>query len=188
MPETPAPGTPTAAPPVPMPDTVPDMVPHTGAASPGPSPAPFVGDYLLYLMARASHALSAEFHARLRRTGTSVPEWRVMATLSALDGGEAGGETVGALAAACLMQQPTMTKLLDRMERAGLVARDADARDRRRVTVRLTATGRDRVAGLIAAARAHEAEAMARLGPLGHELKAALRRLLAGESPDAKGR
>ena len=144
--------------------------------------ASFIQGYLLYLLARASHELSAEFHARLRRLGVSVGEWRVLATLSGPRGergGEGGGETVGALAAACLMQQPTMTKLLDRMERAGLVARVGDAGDRRRVTVVITETGRLRVAGMLEAARAHEAEAMARLGPVGEELKAALRRLLA---------
>lgn len=148
------------------------------AALDGDNAASFIQGYLLYLLARAAHDLSAEFHARLRSMGASVREWRVLATLSGPSDG-LSGETVGSLAAACLMQQPTMTKLLDRMERGGLVARVSDARDRRRVTVVITPAGQRRVAGLLDAARAHEAEAMERLGPIGEDLKDALRRLLA---------
>ena len=128
----------------------------------------FVDDYLLSLLARASHAVSAEFHARLRARGVGVPVWRVLATLSGgmshggggTDGGP--GETVTGLARACLLQQPTMTKVLDRMERDGLVRRSPDAADRRVVRVALTQRGTAMVAELLVAARAHEAELLAR--------------------------
>ncbi|WP_376098787.1 MarR family winged helix-turn-helix transcriptional regulator [Roseomonas sp. CCTCC AB2023176] len=153
-------------------------MPHRAAFPDAPADpadaASFIQDYLLYLLARASQDLSAEFHARLRRMGFSIREWRVLATLSG-----PAGVTVGTLAEACLTQQPTMTKLLDRMERAGLVARTADPGDRRRTTVTITTAGRTRVAGMLAAARAHEAEILTRLGPIGEDLKDALRRLLA---------
>lgn len=116
----------------------------------------FVDDYLLALLARASHAVSAEFHGRLKAQGIKVPVWRVLATLS-----DGQAMTVGTLAAACVMQQPTMTKLLDRMERDGLVRRRAGTADRRLVEVRLTARGSRAVAGLLDQARAHEAELLA---------------------------
>ncbi len=120
----------------------------------------FVDDYLLALLARASHAVSAEFHARLRARGVGVPVWRVLATLSGLPKGN--GETVSGLANACLLQQPTMTKVLDRMERDGLVRRRTDRRDRRVVRLTLTARGETMLAELLVAARAHEAEVTAR--------------------------
>jgi hypothetical protein len=45
--------------------------------------ARFIDDYLLYLLARASHAISAEFHEQLRRRGVSVRKcsrgWRCAA-------------------------------------------------------------------------------------------------------------
>ncbi|WP_338147806.1 MarR family winged helix-turn-helix transcriptional regulator [Neoroseomonas terrae] len=113
-------------------------------------------DYLLSLLARASHVVSAEFHERLRSRGVSVPVWRVLATLSG------GPETVTVLAEACLLQQPTMTKVLDRMERAGLVTRLQDARDRRLVRVHLAPKGEAMLGDLLSAARAHEAEVVAR--------------------------
>lgn len=119
--------------------------------------ARFIDDYLLYLLARASHAVSAEFHEQLRRRGVSVPVWRVLASLV---GGQ--GETVTGLAEICLLQQPTMTKLLDRMVRDGLVQRAQDSRDRRVVRVGLTPKGDQMVQDLVQAARQHEAEVLAR--------------------------
>ena len=136
----------------------------------------FIDDYLLYLLARASHAISAEFHEQLRRRGVAVPVWRVLASLV---GGE--GETVTGLATVCLLQQPTMTKLLDRMVRDGLVERAQDVRDRRVVRIRLTPRGQTTVTDLLDMARQHEAEVLARhdladSGPLKELLRAIIAR------------
>ena len=92
---------------------------------PNQSEARFIDTYFLYLLARASHLMSASFHDQLRRRGVQIPVWRVLASLV----GSPHGETVTGLAEVCLLRQPTMTKLLDRMVRDGLVRRDADARD-----------------------------------------------------------
>jgi DNA-binding MarR family transcriptional regulator len=132
----------------------------------------FVDDYLLSLLARASFVVSSEFHERLRARGVSVPVWRVLATLSG------GAETVTALAEACLLQQPTMTKVLDRMERDGLVKRAQDRRDRRLVRIHLAPRGEAMLGDLLAAARAHEAEVVAR-HPDAAAIKDLLRALIA---------
>lgn len=118
----------------------------------------FIDDYLLYLMARASHLISAEFHHELRKRGVTVPVWRVLASLV----GSPEGETVTGLADTCLLQQPTMTKLLDRMVRDGLVRRSQDGRDRRVVRVELTPQGEAKALELVAAAKQHEASVLAR--------------------------
>ncbi|MBL6455435.1 MarR family transcriptional regulator [Belnapia sp. T6] len=111
----------------------------------------------MYLLARASHRVAEEFHAQLRRRGVPVPVWRV---LSGLLG--SSSETVTGLAEICLLQQPTMTKLLDRMVRDGLVTRTQDARDRRVVRVALTERGQTMAETLAEAARQHEAEVLSR--------------------------
>ena len=134
--------------------------------------ARFVDDYLLSLLARASYVVSTEFHDRLRARGVTVPVWRVLATLSS------GPETVTALAEACLLQQPTMTQVLARMERDGLVRRNQDGRDRRLVRVHLAPRGETLLADLLAAARAHEAEGLAR-HPDAAAIKDLLRALIA---------
>jgi len=124
---------------------------------PIPPPQRFIDDYLLYLLARASHLISAEFHDQLRRRGISVPVWRVLASLVG-----SGGETVTGLAETCLLQQPTMTKLLDRMVRDGLVKRMQDTKDRRVVRVALTTRGEVTATELVELAKAHEADVLAR--------------------------
>lgn len=138
----------------------------------------FVEDYLLYLLARASHVLSGEFHQQLRRRGVSVPVWRVLASLVG-----SKGETVTGLAEVCLLQQPTMTKLLDRMVRDELVVRSQDARDRRVVRVALTPKGESLAAELTHAAKQHEATVIARFPDMETtEVKAVLRSVLERET------
>jgi DNA-binding MarR family transcriptional regulator len=119
----------------------------------------FVDDYLLYLLGRASSQASAQFHAIVKARGISVPEWRVIGQL-------AGGPcTVSELADRALTQQPTMTKVIDRMVAEGLVIRLEDTADRRRVSVRLTEKGQRLAAELIPLAREHEARVLAGYGP-----------------------
>ena len=60
--------------------------------------------------------------------------------------------TAGELARAVALSSGGATRLIDRLEAAGLVAREADARDRRVVRVGLTAAGHD---ALLAALPVH---------------------------------
>ena len=138
----------------------------------------FVEGYLLYLLARVSHVLSGEFHQQLRRRSVAVPVWRVLASLAG-----SKGETVTGLAEVCLLQQPTMTKLLDRMVRDGLVTRTQYARDRRVVRVVLTPKGEALAEELIRAARQHEATILARFPEMeAMNVKALLRSVLERET------
>jgi DNA-binding MarR family transcriptional regulator len=111
----------------------------------------FPDDYLPYLVARASHVILREFHRLLRPRRMRVVEWRVLATLSA-----GGAYTVGALARASLLEQPTLSKLLDRLERRRLVRRAAAGMDLRQSVIELTARGRARIRPAVAQARRHE--------------------------------
>lgn len=134
----------------------------------------FVSDYLLYLLAAASDAASAQFHATVRARGLRVPEWRVLACLIDSD-----GAMVTHLATLALVEQSRLTRIILQMEERGLVARRGDAADKRRVRVHLTDAGRDLAAGLVAEARQHEAALVQALeGGDGARLKPALRSLL----------
>lgn len=112
---------------------------------------PFVPNYLPYLLARASHLISAEFHSHLATKGVPVPVWRVLACL--YDG---DGVSIGRLADLTLHKQPTLTKVIDRLEEDGLVKRQAATGDRRQTLVFITDKGRDMVSGLVTDARVHE--------------------------------
>jgi DNA-binding MarR family transcriptional regulator len=76
--------------------------------------------------------------------------WQVsgitMAQLSVLRQLRNGPETVGKLGAEVGLSPASVTRLVDRLEKRGLVARSRDAEDRRRVDVRLTSQG-ERVLG-----------------------------------------
>ncbi len=134
------------------------------------------------LLARAAHVVVQGFAEELRARGTSLPVWRVLAALLARP-----GETVTRLAEACLLQQPTMTKLLDRMARDGLVTRSHDARDRRIVRVALTRDGGAKAAELVAVAGRYEAEVLAR-HPQAEAIKPVLRDIIARSGPAGHAR
>ena len=114
-------------------------------------PVRFIDGYLSYLLARASHTVYREFHAQVRAAGLGSFEWRLLATLS-----DGDGLTIGELAREILAQQPTLTKLVQRMEKAGWVQRGADPADARRTLVFETKQGRATVAALLAQAKVHE--------------------------------
>jgi DNA-binding MarR family transcriptional regulator len=70
--------------------------------------------------------------------GLSMPQIRVLFFL-----GKSGPSSVGEVAAGVEVSQPSATETLDRLVRAGLVSRAADASDRRVVRNALTASGRE---------------------------------------------
>jgi DNA-binding MarR family transcriptional regulator len=114
---------------------------------------------LIDLLARANHVLAEGFHAQVRARGLSVTEWRVLAALAERD-----GVPMMDLGQKVLFKQPTLTKVIDRMERASLVQRRTAPEDRRRTLVDLTEDGRRLVTPLLASARDHEAWVARALG------------------------
>ncbi len=135
----------------------------------------FVDDYLPALLAQASHLISGEFHRVARAKGFTVSEWRVLATL-------AGNEpmSIGRLAQLSVSKQPTVTRLLDRMEARGQVRRVPHESDRRVTLVQITAAGTRQVAGLIKLAREHERRVLEPFGlQRAAELKETLKRMIA---------
>jgi DNA-binding MarR family transcriptional regulator len=134
----------------------------------------FVDDYLAALLAQASQLISGEFHRVVRANGFSVSEWRILASL-------AGGTSlsIGRLAAISTIKQPTVTRLLDRMEAKGLVRRLDKGGDRRITLVAITPVGSRMVSRLIALARAHEQRVLAPFGlERAEELKTTLRHII----------
>ena len=134
----------------------------------------FADGYLAALLAQASHLISEEFHTVVRQHGFTVSEWRTLATLS--DGRDI---SIGKLAQITLHKQPTLTRLIIRMEKRGQIRRLDHDRDGRVTLVRITPAGRRKVAQLIRLARQHERRV---LEPFrlerSEQLKATLRRII----------
>jgi len=150
------------------------IVQPIAAASRDAAAPAFIDDYLAYLLARASHLISAEFHVVVRRTRLPVLQWRVLATLA-----DAQVSSIGEVADIVLVPQSTLTRVAARMVLAGLLLRAEDAQDRRITRVRLSAKGLKLAARLVAQARAHEAAVVDALGEAdAATLKRILRRLI----------
>ncbi|MEJ7931315.1 MarR family transcriptional regulator [Ramlibacter sp. AN1015] len=138
------------------------------------SGGPFVDDYLPALLAQASHLISGEFHQVVTAQGFTPSEWRVLATL-------AGAEpmSIGTLARLAVLKQPTVTRMLDRMQARGQVRRIGHASDRRITLVAITPAGDRLVSRLIEQAREHERNVLEPFGvQRAAELKATLKQMI----------
>ena len=151
-------------------------------------PDSFVEDYVPALLARASRLLSGGFHVVVRANGLSIAEWRVLATLA--DGPPI---SIGRLAELSVTKQPTVTRMLERMQTKGQVERVASDSDRRVRLVRITPRGQQTVEKLIVLARQHQQRVLDALGAQqAEQLRSALRQIIAlhrgasiGDSPAA---
>jgi MarR family transcriptional regulator, transcriptional regulator for hemolysin len=89
-------------------------------------------------LATTAKTVSRAFNAALAEAGGSLPVWLILTSLR----GEQW-RTQLELARSLGIEGPTLTRHLDAMERAGLVERRRDAKDRRAVQVELTDAGRE---------------------------------------------
>jgi Transcriptional regulators len=135
---------------------------------------PFIDDYLPALLAQASNLISAEFHRVVIPKGFSIAEWRVLATLAG-----APPTSTGNLARMTSLKQPTLTRLLDRMEERGHVKRTPHEVDRRVTLISISASGERLVASLIELALVHERRVLKPLGAArAAEMKSMLKQMI----------
>ncbi len=93
---------------------------------------------LCFLFHRISRELTAAYRPLLADLGLTYPQYLVMLVLW-----EDDGLAVGEIGERLALDSGTLSPLLRRLEAAGLVHRVRDEADERRVTVHLTAAGRD---------------------------------------------
>lgn len=96
-------------------------------------------------MVRSADALGRAEAMLLRSRGLSGAQYNV---LRILRGARPDGLRCAEIATRMVSRDPDVTRLLDRLERDGLVARERSAQDRRVVTTRITVAGLERVEGL----------------------------------------
>jgi DNA-binding MarR family transcriptional regulator len=93
----------------------------------------------------AAGGLLRDVEVLLNRYGLTAAQYNVLRILrGAGEHGACGREIAGRLITA----EPDITRLLDRMEKHGLILRRRDAKDRRFVTTRITPSGLETLAGL----------------------------------------
>ena len=98
---------------------------------------PFIHRNLPRLLLQAREAVMAHARPGLRAHGLSDQQWRVLRVL-----GEHGVVETGRVAREAFILGPSLTGVLTRMERDGLIRRTRDDADQRRTVVGPTAKGR----------------------------------------------
>jgi DNA-binding MarR family transcriptional regulator len=131
--------------------------------------------YLPYLLNRAGARIAASFSEEVRPLGATLQMWRVLAALREQD-----GRRMGDLSETTSIEVSTLTRLVDNMEKKGLVARRRDTDDARAVMLHATPAGRRLTQRILPIAERYEVVALAGFNAAETEiLKAALRRLYA---------
>jgi len=129
--------------------------------------------YLPYLLNRAGARIASAFGEEMRPLGASLQIWRVLAALREKD-----GRRMGELSRTTSIEVSTLTRLVDNMEKSGLVERRRDADDARAVALHVTAAGKRLTKRILPIAERYEAVALEGFTPAEAELlKRALRRL-----------
>ena len=106
------------------------------------SPVPGVEDFLLeefipYLLVRTVGKHTAQLRRRLAPFGLTIVKMRTLGVLTFKDGVQ-----IGELAMHAVVEQSTLSRALDGMERDGLVVRRVNPEDNRAVRVYMTDKGR----------------------------------------------
>ena len=126
--------------------------------------------YLPYLLNRVGFAVTDTFGKTLADASLTVPSWRVLAVLMS-----DGVVRIGELATLTSIELSTLSRLVNSLQKRGLVVRKNAKNDARVVNVALTARGRSVTAALVPQAEELERRLLAGL-PAGDV--AELKRLL----------
>ncbi|MBI2768316.1 MAG: homoprotocatechuate degradation operon regulator HpaR [Burkholderiales bacterium] len=110
----------------------------------------FVHRNLPRLLLQARESVMAHTRPSLREHSLSDQQWRVLRVL-----GEHGTVETGRVAREAFILGPSLTGVLSRMERDGLVRRERDGEDQRRTVVEATARGLKLVEKLSRSIEAH---------------------------------
>jgi len=103
--------------------------------------------------------LARDLGARFEDESATLEQWRVMRALA-----NTPGLSMGEIATALEIPQPTLTRVVDSLVDSALLYRTQSAEDRRKVSVHLSTLGGRKLAKLDAIADAHERSLTAHFG------------------------
>ncbi len=118
---------------------------------------PFTHRNLPRLLLQARESVMAHTRPGLRDQGLSDQQWRVLRVLGEDHGNGGTGVETGRIAREAFIIGPSLSGVLTRMERDGLIQRQRDPSDQRRTVVSATELGLARVQTLSQTIEAHYA-------------------------------
>ncbi len=113
-------------------------VSHIGAEIHQNKPFATTEEELLVSLLRTTDLLEERFDRLVKPFGISMTQYNV---LRILRGAGPGGRTCGEIGERLIAREPDVTRLLERLEKAGYIARTRDTSDRRVVVTRITPAG-----------------------------------------------
>ncbi len=115
----------------------------------------WLGKFVPYLIYRITNKLNQRLRKSLRKSGINVARWRVMSVLK-----DKSPLNMGEIVAATIIEQPTVSRIVDQLEREGLAIRKTDDKDSRYVQVMLTDEGEAAFAEIYPLATRHQEKAL----------------------------
>ncbi len=119
----------------------------------------WLDSFFPYRLYRASKKLQLRLQTRLRAQRVNPSQWQVISVLKAY-----GALSIGEIVDATLMEQPTVSRVVARLEKSGLVSRRASTRDSRMALISLTAPGIEVFKQIVPAALRHQDIALDGIG------------------------
>jgi DNA-binding MarR family transcriptional regulator len=111
----------------------------------------WLDDFIPYQLYRVTNKLNARLLTRLRAMRINPSQWRVLSVLKAN-----GAMSINDIVAATIIAQPTVSRVVVRLERAGKVARRAAPHDSRVTQISLTPEGVAAFKQIVPAALRHQ--------------------------------
>ncbi len=114
------------------------LISHIGKEIHQSKPFATTEEELLVSLLRTTDVLEERFDRMVKPFGISMTQYNV---LRILRGAGPGGRTCGEIGERLIAREPDVTRLLERLEKAGYIARTRDTADRRVVVTRITPAG-----------------------------------------------
>jgi len=115
----------------------------------------WLGKFVPYLIYRITNKLNQRLRRSLRKSGINLARWRVLAVLK-----DHGCMNMGEIVDATIIEQPTVSRIVDQLEREGLAVRKVGDEDSRYVQVMLTEAGEKAFARVYPLATRHQEKAL----------------------------
>jgi MarR family transcriptional regulator, organic hydroperoxide resistance regulator len=112
----------------------------------------WLDSFVPYHLYRVTNKLNARLLKRLKTLRINSSQWRVLSVLRAY-----GPMSIGRIVEATLLEQPTTSRVVAQMERAGHVTRRLSDRDSRVAEISITGAGMQAFGSIVPAALKHQA-------------------------------
>ena len=115
----------------------------------------WLGKFVPYLVYRITGQLNRKLRKGLKRSGINIARWRVLAVLK-----DNGRMNIGQIVDRTIIEQPTVSRIIDQLETEGLASRETCVEDSRFVQVTLTAAGEKAFKEIYPLASRHQEQAL----------------------------